>query len=89
MSTESLIRLGCRKELRIRKANHSEMRRRLVLCTPNRVCEEISVNNQIFYDNELAEGLFKSFPPCFIYNASSITKNKLKALGNTEFSYQK
>ena len=22
------------------------------------VCEEISVNNQIFYDNELAEGLF-------------------------------
>lgn len=23
-----------------------------------RVCEEISVNNQIFYDNELAEGLF-------------------------------
>lgn len=24
----------------------------------NGVCEEISVNNQIFYDNELAEGLF-------------------------------
>lgn len=26
--------------------------------TLGRVCEEISVNNQIFYDNELAEGLF-------------------------------
>ena len=37
-----------------------------------RVCEEISVNNQIFYDNELAEGLFKSFPPCFIYSSERI-----------------
>ena len=36
------------------------------------MCEEISVNNQIFYDNELAEGLFKSFPPCFIYNSERI-----------------
>ena len=36
------------------------------------VCEEISVNNQIFYDNELAEGLFKSFPPCFIYSSERI-----------------
>ena len=44
------------------------------------VCEENSVNNQIFYDNEMAEGSCWCFPLCFIYNSEKIVCQERRLL---------